>query len=425
MGLRRGSGGANLIPPPAAVIFASMPSPRKFSANIEKLQPSATIAVSTLSKQLKAEGRDIVDLSAGEPDFDTPEWIARAGVEGIERGRTRYTPAAGMVDLRQAIAARLSERAGREVAWGEVVVTAGAKQSLFNACFSLFGPGDEVLVASPYWTSYPEIVTLARAEPVFVSGPGERDFKLGPDELEAARTERTRGLILCSPCNPTGAVYDLDELRGVAEWARDHDVWLVSDEIYRRIYYGDDESEAPGMLELGEQSTGPFVLVDGASKCFAMTGWRIGFSLSPPEVAAKMTALQSHTTSNAATPSQAAALAAYGQPERAEESVVGMVTAFRRRRDRVVELMEELFPGVSYVTPGGAFYLFFRVDELLPAERIDSAAFCTWALEETGVALVPGVAFGDDRYARMSYATSDELLEEALRRLAEGVAARR
>jgi aspartate/methionine/tyrosine aminotransferase len=392
-----------------------------YSENIARLRPSATIAVSTLAKKLRAEGRDIIDLSAGEPDFDTPGFISDAAVEGIRGGATRYTPAAGTPELRSAVAASFQARAASGWALnGEgVVVTCGAKQALFNACFSLFGPGDEVMIASPYWTSYPEIVGLARADPVFVSGPEERDFRLGPDDLEGARTDRTRGLILCSPSNPTGSVYSLDEFGAVVDWARERDIWILSDEIYRNIcFVGDAGTQAPGLLDLHRERVGPWVLIDGLSKSHAMTGWRIGYSVCDPALAKKMTALQSHTTSNAATPSQKAAFAALSLAEESEGGIREMVRAFRRRRDLVVARIRERLPHLSFVEPMGAFYLFLRVDGEFGDGVEGSEAWCSRVLEETGVAMVPGAAFGDDRYARLSYATSDELLEEAIRRLA-------
>jgi aspartate aminotransferase len=395
-----------------------------FSSNVERLQPSATMAVSALAKRLKAEGRNVIDLSAGEPDFPTPDWIAEAGVQAIRAGATRYTQAQGTPELRKAIASVLSARAGRTLDPAGVVVSCGAKHSLFNACFTLFGPGDEVLIAAPYWTSYPEIVTLARAESVFVSGSESRDLKVTPDDLEAASTDRTRGFIYSSPSNPTGTVYSLAELRGVAEWARDRGVWMIADEIYRPIYFGDDQEEAPGILDVPESSLGPFVLVDGASKAFAMTGWRIGFTWTEPEVANEMTALQSHVTSNPATPSQMAALAAYSNPERAAAAVAEMRKAFRRRRDLVTRLLGELLPEITYLTPQGAFYVFMRVDGVFPGHPTTATHFCSWLLEEAGVALVPGAAFGDDRYARMSYATSDEVLEDAIQRMAKAIRSR-
>jgi aspartate aminotransferase len=391
-----------------------------FSRNIERLQPSATIAVDSLAKQLKAEGRDIINLGAGEPDFATPDWIAEAGIQAIRDGKTRYTPAPGTPQLRKAIALDLQARSGREVDWNAIVVSNGAKQSLFNACFALFGPGDEVLVASPYWTSYPQMVTLSRAEPVFVFGREDRDFRLTPEELEAAATDRTKGLMLCSPSNPSGGVYTLEEFRAVAGWARERGVWLLSDEIYRYINFA-GEGPAAGLLDLAPGEVGPFVLVDGVSKAYAMTGWRIGFSYSPLDLAKKMSAFQSHTTSNPSSPSQEAALAAYSDRKRAGADVKRMVDAFRRRRDLVTRLFDELLPDLSYVKPNGAFYLYFRVDSLFREDMADSSAVCTWLLEKAEIALVPGVAFGDDRYVRLSYATSDSLLEDAVRRLAGAV----
>jgi aspartate aminotransferase len=392
----------------------------EFSTNIQRLQPSATIAVSSLAKQLKAEGRDIINLGAGEPDFDTPEWIADAAVQGIREGKTRYTPAPGTPQLRQAIAEDLRLRFGKDVDWNGVVVSNGAKHSLFNACFCLFGPGDEVLVGSPYWTSYPQMVTLSRAEPVFVAGAEERDFLLTPEDLEQAFTENTKGLILCSPSNPSGGVYSFNELKAVAEWAREKGIWIIADEIYRFINFQDDKPAA-GILNLPPECLGPSVLVDGVSKAFAMTGWRIGFTYSSAELAKKISAFQSHTTSNPSSPAQEAALAAYVQRDRAEAEVRKMVNAFRRRRDLATSLFAEFLPGLPYVKPNGAFYLYFRVDSLFREGMSDSSSVCKWLLEEAEIALVPGVAFGDDRYVRMSYATSDQLLEKAIYRLGRAV----
>ncbi len=395
----------------------------QFSANVEKLKPSATIAVSTLAKKLASEGRDILNLAGGEPDFDTPEFIAQAGIDGIRAGRTRYTHPAGLPELRKAIAARLSEQAGRELDWTGVVVSSGAKQALFNATFTLFGPGDEVLIAAPYWTTYPDQVTIARAEPKAVFGAESRDFKITPDELEAARSEHTRGLIINSPCNPTGAVYSLEELEAIAIWARDRSVWLISDQIYRNIYHDVDRVAAPGILELPESSLGDFVLIDGVSKSYAMTGWRLGFSYASAEVSQKFTALQSQITSNVTTPTQVAALEAFSNVEAARASIAEMGVAFTRRRDLVTTRMHELLPGVPYTSPHGAFYLYFRVDGFFDDETPDASAWCSRLLEQQGVALVPGAAFGDDRWVRMSFAASDEVLEDAFSRIAAMVSA--
>ena len=399
------------------------PSQAFFSENIARLRPSATVTVSTLAKKLAAEGRDIINLSAGEPDFPTPEWIADAAIAGIRAGRTRYTPAAGLPELRAAAAAYMTEGTEHPADGSRVVVSAGAKQSLFNACFCLFGPGDEVLIGSPYWTSYPEMVTLARAEPVAVAGSEADDFLLTPDDLEAAASERARGLIISSPSNPTGAVYSRDRLTAIAEWARDRGVTLICDEIYQEIHFGprgrqSRPAKAPGALDLDRAATGSLVVTNGMSKAYAMTGWRVGFSYTTRELAAKMSALQSHVSLNAATPSQVAALEALTRPEDAARDKAVMLEAFGRRRDLVTRLFDELLPGWSYVWPAGAFYLYFRVDSAFDDEVGCAADLCTRILEEAGVAIVPGEAFGDPRYARMSTASSDEDIEQGVRRMA-------
>ncbi len=389
-----------------------------FSQNIARLTPSATVAVSTLAKKLAAEGRDIINLGAGEPDFDTPGWISEAAIEGIRAGRTRYTPSAGLPELRVAIASYITAGTDHQAEAARVVVSAGAKQSLFNACFCLFGPGDEVLIGSPYWTSYPEMVTLSRAEPVPVAGSEDRDFLLTPGDLERASTERTRGFIFSTPSNPTGAVYSKAQLGEMAAWARDRGVTMISDEIYQEIYFGDEGAKAPGALDLDPGSVGDLVVTNGMSKAYAMTGWRVGYSYSSPELAAKMSAFQSHVSLNAATPSQVATLEGLTRGDDAARDKARMLDAFRRRRELVTRLFDELLPGCPYVRPDGAFYLYFRVDGVFDGELTCANDVCARILEETGVAIVPGEAFGDPRYARMSTASSDEEIEEGVRRMA-------
>ena len=364
-----------------------------------------------------------MNLAGGEPDFDTPEFISQAAIDGIRAGRTRYTPPAGLPELRKAIAGRLSEQARRELDWNGIVVSTGAKQALFNATFTLFGPGDEVLIASPYWTTYPDQVNIARAEPKAVFGAESRDFKITADDLDAVCSEQTRGLILNTPSNPTGAVYSLEELEAIAIWARDRSAWLICDEIYRNIYHDADRVAAPGILELPESSLGDFVLIDGVSKSYAMTGWRLGFSYTSVELSQKLTALQSQTTSNIATPTQVAALEAFSNVEEARASIAEMRVAFTRRRDLVMARMDELLPDMPYTRPHGAFYLYFRVDGFFDDGIPDASAWCSYLLEQQGVALVPGAAFGDDRWARMSFAASDHVLEDAFSRIAAMVSA--
>ena len=389
------------------------------SENVRRLEPSATIAVSSLAKELQAQGSDIINLSAGEPDFPTPRFIAEAAMAAIQAGRTRYTPAAGLPALRDAIAAALARRHGADVAASGVVVSAGAKQALFNALFVLVGPGDRVLVPVPYWTSYPEIVQLARAEWVPVQGPAERGYRVGPEELEAAWDESVRAVILNSPSNPSGAVYRVEELESIARWARDRGVWVISDEIYDRLCYLG--GPAPGLLDLPGDLLERAVVINGASKAYAMTGWRIGYSYCDPAVAETMAALQSHTTSNAATPSQYAALAAFTATAEQETELDAMLAEFRARRDLVVDRLNERLPGTDHVAPEGAFYLFFRADRWYHEGRPDSVALCTHLIQQAGVALVPGSAFGDDRYLRLSFAASRAELEEAFDRMARSL----
>lgn len=388
----------------------------EFSANVASLQPSATIAVSSRVKQLIAEGHDILDLCVGEPDFPTPSFIAEAGIQAIREGRTRYTPAPGIPELRAAIArtlTRLSARGAATEAHG-VVVTSGAKQALFNTCFALFGPADRVLIPVPYWTTYPAIVELSRAEPVFVHGDPGQGGKVTPADLDRAAAQGAAGLMLNTPSNPTGAVYTLDELEAIGRWAADRGVWLISDEIYRRIHF--DGPLAPGVLDLPEALLERVVLIDGASKAYSMTGWRIGFSYSSRELAEKMSAIQSQTTSNASTPAQYAALAAYRASEAEDAEIEAMRREFERRRDLLVALFRERLPNVRFFEPSGAFYLWIGM-EGLAREGEGSIAFCERLLSEVGVALVPGAAFGDDDYVRLSFAYPEETLREAVRRL--------
>ncbi|HUF13461.1 MAG TPA: pyridoxal phosphate-dependent aminotransferase [Longimicrobiales bacterium] len=386
------------------------------SDNVRELVPSATLAVAARAKELAAGGADIVDLSAGEPDFDTPVFASEAGIQAIRQGHTRYTAAAGLPELRRAIAQDLARASGVATDPAGVVVTAGAKQALFNAMFVLFGKGDRVVVPAPYWTSYPALVHLSRAEPLIVAGDPAQGFKMTPRILDSIDATGCAGIILNSPVNPTGAVYDERELRAVAEWALERGMWLIGDQIYGRLYH--EGTRAPGLLDLGPDIAARSIVIDGASKLFAMTGWRIGFSYSEPAIAAAMGGVQSHMTSNAATPSQYAALAAYAEDPAGREEVRAMQRSFRARRDLVVRLFAELLPDLDFVEPRGAFYLFFRVDSHYDDAIPGSVALCARLLDEAGVALVPGEAFGDDRYVRMSYATSEAMIEEGIGRIA-------
>jgi len=389
--------------------------PDALSPNLQFLKGSETVAISNETKRRRAAGEDVIDLSVGEPDFDTPPLIAQAGIQAIQKGMTRYPANIGIPELRAAMARRLSLLSGgRPVNADNIVISSGSKQSIFNACFSLFGPKDKVLIPGPAWVSYPQIVHLCRAEPVLVPGDVEWGLKVSVKDLERSGDRLVRGLIICSPCNPTGAVYTAAEIRAIAEWARKNEVWIIADEIYRPIHYGN--GPAPSFLDLPDELLERTVLIYGASKAYAMTGWRIGGALAPSHLAKAMAAMQSHTTTGANHPAQWAAATAFGD-DRVEQDVQRMVAAFRKRRDLVVARFRAEAPGVEYVDPHGAFYFFFRVDGVDNPEVKGGAAFCEQLMKREGVALVPGAAFGDDRWVRMSYAVSDKELDSALDRI--------
>jgi aspartate aminotransferase len=404
---------------PGHILPVAHPNPElmHISENVRELQPSATLAVTALCRQLRAMGKDVLDLSAGEPDFRTPEFAGQAGIAAIEQGFTQYTPVPGIQPLRASIAAHLSRTTGRKADPGGVVVSSGAKQAIFNVCFTLFGPGDEVLIPVPYWTSYPEIVSLARAGSILVPGDPTNALKVDVAALEAAVTDRTSGLILNSPSNPTGAVYEQAELDAILLWAAERGIWVISDEIYGRLCYSAER--APSVLDADDSLLERVVLIDGVSKTFAMTGWRIGFSYSTPGLAAQLTSLQSHITSGASSPAQAAALAAYQDEPRVHEALRAMVRVFRRRRDHAAGAVREALPAVEFNEPDGAFFLFLRVDRYFDEACTGSIAFCNHLLERTGVALVPGAAFGDDRYVRLSFAAPEAEILEGIRRVGE------
>ena len=383
------------------------------SANVSQLRESATIAVSQRARALRAAGREIIDLGAGEPDFDTPEFIRRAAQRAIDSGATRYTAVEGILPLREAIADDAATHwTGSDcVSAADVVVSTGSKQSLFNACFSLFGPGDEVLIPTPSWTSYYEMVSLARASCVHVMGDPACGFKVTAQQLEQRATPYTRGLILNSPSNPTGSVYAAGELRSILALAASRGWWTISDEIYLRIAYDGPASSALDVAPSRER----LVVVNGVAKAYAMTGWRIGWTISSAPLAKAMTALQSHTTSNASAVSQYAALAALTGRAEADAAISDMVEQFRARRDAALAILREEV-GLQVLAPEGAFYLFLRAPV---SGRGDGAGerFASRLLEESGVAVVPGSAFHAPEWVRVSYAAEQGQVVEAMRRL--------
>ncbi len=383
-----------------------------FSPNVTALKPSATLALAARAKELKREGIPVVDLSAGEPAYGTPPYAAEAGIEAIRAGHTGYPPTPGLLSLRKAIASYLVETTrADEVDPLAVIVSAGVKQALFNCAYVLFGSDDEVLVPTPFWPSYPSIIELAGARPVIVETTWEDGFQLFPDQLEAMRTPRTRGLMINSPSNPTGAVYDHDTLGAIAEWCDRHGIWLFSDEIYRRLSYG---AEAPSIYDV-EPLPERTVLFDGVSKAFCMPGWRIGFATGPRALIGKASDLQSQTTSGAVHPAQYAAAAALSQSEIREEWVGALVKRLDGLRAQGLELLSGI-PGVEVFPPAGAIYLFVRLENAIEGETT-SLEVAESLLTDAQVACIPGEPLGSPGYLRFNFAVEEDVLEEGLNRV--------
>lgn len=390
------------------------------SERVNRLQPSATLAMSARSAELKAQGIDVIDMSVGEPDFDTPDHIKAAAVQAIADNWSRYSPVPGYLALREAICRKLKNENGLDFRPSQIVVSNGAKQSVAGALMALVNAGDEVIVPAPYWVSYPEMVLMADGTPVFILAGIEQDFKITPDQLEDAITPKTKAVILCSPSNPTGSVYTKEELAGLAGvLARHPQVYVISDEIYEHIcYVGKHESIAqfPAL-------DGRVFIINGVSKAYAMTGWRIGFVAGPEALVKGINKLQGQYTSGPCSVSQKAAEAAYNGTQ---EPVEAMRQAFERRRDLIVRLAREI-PGFEVNKPQGAFYLFPRCSAYFgktDGKQVIATAdnLAMYLLNEAHVACVGGDSFGAPDCFRMSYATSDANIEEAMRRLSVALA---
>ncbi|WP_415410749.1 pyridoxal phosphate-dependent aminotransferase [Synechococcus sp. A10-1-5-9] len=386
-----------------------MSRPLSLSSRAEALQPSLTLAISARAKALQQEGRDICSLSAGEPDFDTPEFIVEASVEALRNGMTRYGPAAGDSTLRELIASKISKENGIPTSAAEVLVTNGGKQAIYNLFQVLLNPGDEVLIPAPYWLSYPEMARLAGARPVAVPSSADDGFRLDLNALEAAITPASRVLIINSPGNPTGRVLSRDELLAIAELVRRHPRLVVmSDEIYE--YLLDDGVTHDSFASLAPDLQDRCFMVNGFAKGWAMTGWRLGYLSGPESVIKAASALQSQSTSNVCSFAQQGAIAALTAPR---DCVQTMAESYNRRRSFLVAGLQAM-SGITLVPPQGAFYAFPQ----LPEGCGDSMSFCRRALEDEGLAIVPGVAFGDDRCVRVSCAVSRETITDGLARLA-------
>lgn len=392
----------------------------KLSERLNRLAPSATLAMSQKSGEMKAQGIDVINMSVGEPDFNTPDHIKDAAKKAIYENYSTYSPVPGYADLRKAISEKLKKENGLEYGINEILVSNGAKQSVCNAIMALVDDGEEVIIPAPYWVSYPQMVKLAGGEPVVVEAGFEQNFKMTPEQLEAAITPKTRMLILCSPSNPTGSVYSADELKGLAEVILRHeDLFVLADEIYEHINYtGKHNSiaEIPGMRDRA-------IIVNGVSKAYAMTGWRIGYIAAPEWIVKGCNKLQGQYTSGPCSVSQKAAEEAYVA---SQECVEEMRVAFERRRDLIVELAKDI-PGLEVNVPEGAFYLFPKCSSFFGkkyGEKVinTSTDLAMLLLEEGHVATVAGDAFGDPDCFRMSYATSDDNIREAMRRIKETLA---
>ena len=387
------------------------------SSRLNRLAPSATLAMSQKSGEMKAAGIDVINLSVGEPDFNTPDHIKASAKQAIDDNWSRYSPVPGYADLRDAVVAKLKNENGLEYKASEILVSNGAKQAVCNAVMALVDDGDEVIVPAPYWVSYPQMVLLAGGTPVHIPARYDQNFKITPAQLEAAITPKTRMLILCSPSNPTGSVYSKEELKALAEVILKHeDLYVLADEIYEHInYVGRHESIAqfPGMKERS-------IIINGVSKAYAMTGWRIGYMAAPEWIIKGCNKLQGQYTSGPCSVSQKAAVAAYVA---SQDCVEDMRKAFERRRDLIVSLVKEI-PGLEVNVPDGAFYVFPKCKSYLgktDGERVikDTNDFAMYLLEVGHVATVGGDAFGDPECFRMSYATSDDNIREAMRRIKE------
>lgn len=390
---------------------------------VQAIAPSETMKISGRAKELQREGKSIISLSQGEPDFKTPAHICEAAIKAINDGHHGYTVNTGNPELREAICEKLKEENDLSYTPDQIVLSNGAKQSIGFSLFATINPGDEVIIPAPYWVSYPEMVKIADGTPVVVSTAFENDYKMTADQLREAITPKTKMLILCSPSNPTGSCYTKEELTALAEVLREHPgVGVISDEIYEYIVFdGDHVSIANAAPDLIDR----ILLINGFSKGFAMTGWRLGYLAGPAEIVKAVAKIQSQETSAPSSISQKAAEAAYSNPR---DSVTEMVKAFRERRDYMVKALNEI-EGVNCFNPGGAFYAFPDISAYLNTETpsgqkiSNSTDLCLFLLEERGLAAVPGDAFGEPNGIRLSYAASMEHLQEAIKRLREGLAA--
>jgi aspartate aminotransferase len=378
----------------------------QLSSRANSLTPSLSLSVDSKAKAMKSEGLDVCGFGAGEPDFDTPEHIKAAAIAALETGFTKYTPSSGIPELRQAISEKLEKDNGLSYKPSQIIVSTGAKHSCYNAILATCQPGDEVIIPSPYWLSYPEMVRLAGAEPIFVQTKEENGWKITRDDFENAMTPRTKMIILNSPNNPTGAVYTREEIAGIAEVAAEEEILILSDEIYEKLVY--EGHEHVSIASLGNEFYDLTITVNGFSKAYAMTGWRLGYLAAPDPIARAIDSIQSHVTSNPCSFAQKGALAALKGDQ---QSVADMRDEFDMRRQYIVERFSKI-PSVSIVKPNGAFYVLANISKL----GLTSQNFADRLLSKANVSVVPGIAFGDDRTVRFSYATCLDVIKKGMDR---------
>lgn len=388
----------------------------ELSRKAQAIEPSLTLAITAKAKEMKEKGIDVISFSAGEPDFNTPKNIINAAIKAMEDGNTKYTSVNGILQLREAICKKFKDDNGLEYNPSQIVVSTGAKQSLANTFLAILNPGDEVIVSTPYWVSYPELIKLADGKPVFVEGDEKSNYKFTKENLEKAVTAKTKAIVLNTPNNPTGTIYNKEELEVIADFAKKYNIIIISDEMYEKLIY--DNENHISIASLSKDAYERTIVINGLSKSYAMTGWRIGYCAASEKIAKLMISIQSHVTSNVCSITQYAALEALNGPQ---DEITKMINEFEKRRNYMINRIESI-DNLSIVKPKGAFYIMINIENCLGKEingkvLNDSMEFCASLLENEKLAVIPGKAFGLNNYIRVSYATSMEAIKEGLNRI--------
>lgn len=388
----------------------------ELSRKAQAIEPSLTLAITAKAKEMKEKGINVISFSAGEPDFNTPKNIINAAIKAMEDGNTKYTSVNGILQLREAICKKFKDDNGLEYNPSQIVVSTGAKQSLANTFLAILNPGDEVIVSTPYWVSYPELIKLADGKPVFVEGDEKSNYKFTKENLEKAVTAKTKAIVLNTPNNPTGTIYNKEELEVIADFAKKYNIIIISDEMYEKLIY--DNENHISIASLSKDAYERTIVINGLSKSYAMTGWRIGYCAASEKIAKLMISIQSHVTSNVCSITQYAALEALNGPQ---DEITKMINEFEKRRNYMINRIESI-DNLSIVKPKGAFYIMINIENCLGKEingkvLNDSMEFCASLLENEKLAVIPGKAFGLNNYIRVSYATSMEAIKEGLNRI--------